>query len=74
MGERWRKIEERWEPEHNQEQDDDGITLAQFSPAGRAVLTIATEFVHNTSPFDDFSPTLHGSSSSKLVQMLPLKA
>lgn len=50
MGERWRKIEERWETEHNREQDDDGITLAQFSPAGRAGLTLATDFFDNTSP------------------------
>lgn len=55
MGERWRKIEGRWETEHNREQDDDGITLVQFSPAGRAGLTLATVFFDITFPFVGFS-------------------
>lgn len=73
MGERWRKIEGRWETEHNREQDDDGITLAQVSPAGRAGLTLATVFFDSTFPFVGSSWNPHG-SSSKLVHTSPLKS
>lgn len=74
MGERWRKIEGRWETEHKgRERDDDGITLAQFSPAGRASLTLATHFFDITFPFVVFVVPKPAWLRQQLVHMSPPK-
>lgn len=69
-GERCRKIEGRWETEHNREQDDNGITLAQFSPAGRTGLTLAADFFDITLPLVGFSLSWAGSG---LIQTSAVK-
>lgn len=64
MGERWRKIEARWETAHKgRKRDDDGIILAQFGPDGCAGLTLATHFIDITFLFAIL--LLFGSNSFK---------